>query len=309
MTWGAVGAAAVTVVGGAIQSDSARKAANTEADAAREAAAANAAMYAHSRQVGDTALDRIALGSQSGGEFNKPFSMADATNSSAEQEAQRAGSEVIQNSAAAKGGLIGSNVMQDLTKFGEANAAQYQKQAFDQYMADRSQQLGIQQSLAGIGMDSTKSVADTNANATLAAGGAMAGNQIAQGNAVTGTISQLGNILGQSDLFKPKASQPGAYTTPNLNGTYNNPTVGGGGVGISAPGGAGSAGDYSDERLKTDIRRVGTTDAGLPIYTYRMHSGGPRKMGVMAQDVEHVTPHAVTQDPAGFKMVDYSQVH
>ena len=65
---------------------------------------------------------------------------------------------------------------------------------------------------------------------------------------------------------------------------------------------------YSDERLKTDVRRVGTTDGGLPIYTYRYVWGGPVQMGVMAQDVEQVIPDAVAAHDSGFKMVDYARV-
>lgn len=65
---------------------------------------------------------------------------------------------------------------------------------------------------------------------------------------------------------------------------------------------------YSDRRLKTDIRRVGATDDGLPVYTYRYTSGGPIEMGVMADEVEQVNPSAVARDNAGFQMVDYGKV-
>ena len=63
-------------------------------------------------------------------------------------------------------------------------------------------------------------------------------------------------------------------------------------------------GMFSDRRLKTDIQRVGQTDAGTPIYTYRYVWGGPVHMGVMAQDV----PEAQVPDPSGFLRVDYSRV-
>lgn len=63
-------------------------------------------------------------------------------------------------------------------------------------------------------------------------------------------------------------------------------------------------GMFSDRRLKTDIQRVGRTDAGTPIYTYRYAWGGPVQMGVMAQDV----PEARIMDPSGFWRVDYERV-
>lgn len=87
------------------------------------------------------------------------------------------------------------------------------------------------------------------------------------------------------------------------------------GLGGSLLGAAGNAGGFgslfafSDERLKTDVRRVGTTDGGLPVYTFRYAWGGPVQMGVMAQDVEAVTPEAVHAHASGFKMVDYARVN
>lgn len=64
---------------------------------------------------------------------------------------------------------------------------------------------------------------------------------------------------------------------------------------------------FSDERLKTDIKRVGETDDGQPIYTYRYKNGGPIQMGVMAQESPE---KAVSKDPdSGFMMVDYGKVH
>lgn len=61
---------------------------------------------------------------------------------------------------------------------------------------------------------------------------------------------------------------------------------------------------FSDERLKTDIKRVGQTDQGTPIYTYRYLGEGPYHMGVMADDV----PHAQGPVIQGFKTVKYEEV-
>lgn len=81
------------------------------------------------------------------------------------------------------------------------------------------------------------------------------------------------------------------------------------GLGGSILGAAGSAGGFgalfSDARLKTDIRRVGSTDGGVPLYAYRYIWGGPVHIGVMAHDV----PEASEMHDSGFLMVDYSKVH
>lgn len=66
---------------------------------------------------------------------------------------------------------------------------------------------------------------------------------------------------------------------------------------------------FSDERLKEDIKRVGETDEGLDVYTYK-YKFDPTKtthMGIMAQDLELVHPEAVGE-VAGFKTVDYSRI-
>lgn len=68
--------------------------------------------------------------------------------------------------------------------------------------------------------------------------------------------------------------------------------------------GSAAIGLMSDRRLKTDIKRVGETEGGTPIYTYRYKSGGPVQMGVMAQDV----PEAAFMTDSGYLAVDYSEV-
>lgn len=62
----------------------------------------------------------------------------------------------------------------------------------------------------------------------------------------------------------------------------------------------------SDERLKTDIRRVGVLDNGLPVYAYRYKHGGPTMLGVMAQEVLETKPEAVA-DLGGWLAVDYDK--
>jgi hypothetical protein len=74
-----------------------------------------------------------------------------------------------------------------------------------------------------------------------------------------------------------------------------------------AKGAAAGAAMLSDRRLKTDIKKVGKTNAGLPIYTYKYKGSDTTQMGVMAQDVEKKTPNAI-KEIGGFKAVNYSFV-
>ncbi len=64
---------------------------------------------------------------------------------------------------------------------------------------------------------------------------------------------------------------------------------------------------FSDARLKEDVRRVGTADNGLPIYTYRYIGSPVVHMGVMAQEAQNIAPDAV-HEVGGYLTVDYGAV-
>lgn len=62
---------------------------------------------------------------------------------------------------------------------------------------------------------------------------------------------------------------------------------------------------FSDRRLKSDIKRVGTLFNGMPVYSYRLN-GGHVQIGVMADEVLDAIPDAVKIDADGFYHVDYA---
>jgi hypothetical protein len=68
-----------------------------------------------------------------------------------------------------------------------------------------------------------------------------------------------------------------------------------------APGGF-----FSDERLKENIKKIGETNDGQPIYKYN-YKGEPRtQIGLLAQEVEKHHPDAVGKQQ-GYKTVDYDK--
>jgi hypothetical protein len=80
---------------------------------------------------------------------------------------------------------------------------------------------------------------------------------------------------------------------------------------FSLGGGLGAAAILaSDRRLKRDIERIGTSSQGIPVYefSYLWDEPGVRNIGLMADEVALIMPSAVIRHPAGFDMVDYSQV-
>merc|ERR1712167_32580 len=73
---------------------------------------------------------------------------------------------------------------------------------------------------------------------------------------------------------------------------------------------------FSDRTLKTDIQRVGTSNAGIPIYTFRYINEGsnaPLYRGVMAQDLLEIPElnqfkDAVSKTESSKYEVDYSKL-
>lgn len=135
----------------------------------------------------------------------------------------------------------------------------------------------------------------------------LSGSQVTQpGSTFTSTPqSQVGGVdysglvnqNYQSQLQQSNAALGGMF---GLGGTI------GGGL-LNAAGRAGSFGAlFSDRRLKSDIRRIGTTKLDLPLYEYTIF--GKRARGVMADEAERVMPEAVLTHESGFKMVRYDML-
>jgi hypothetical protein len=65
----------------------------------------------------------------------------------------------------------------------------------------------------------------------------------------------------------------------------------------------------SDRRLKHDVRRIGKTDDGMPIYRFKYKGDDSDRtyIGLMADEVEKRKPEAVAESKDGYKMVDYDK--
>lgn len=128
-------------------------------------------------------------------------------------------------------------------------------------------------------------------------------------------LNEISSLLSGSQVQAPQftntpqASVGGVDYSGMVNSKYqadvaqSNATMGGL---FGLLGTVGTAGlKFSDRRLKTDIRRVGKLDNGLPVYAYRMKGSPVTELGLMADDVETFMPSAVFLRADGFNMVDY----
>jgi len=71
---------------------------------------------------------------------------------------------------------------------------------------------------------------------------------------------------------------------------------------------SGLGGILSDERVKQDVKKVGETEEGLGIYTYRLRGSPNTRMGVLAQEVAEKQPEALGPRRGGMLTVDYRKV-
>jgi hypothetical protein len=73
--------------------------------------------------------------------------------------------------------------------------------------------------------------------------------------------------------------------------------------------GLGAAGVYkfSDERLKKNIKKIGKTNDGQNLYSYKYKGSDEPQIGLMAQEVAKKKPDAVAVTPSGFLAVNYDK--
>lgn len=149
----------------------------------------------------------------------------------------------------------------------------------------------------------------TSAGLSGAAGSAALGAGTA-GLGATGTAAGIGNSAattagglysssGQLGVANYNA-QVNAANVSAQNDPFNTILGAAAGVGTSW-----ALGKFSDRRLKTDVRLIGVRDDGLGVYSYRYVWGGPTQVGVMADEVRGVYPHAVARI-GGYDAVDYA---
>lgn len=106
--------------------------------------------------AGTDALKTLSAGLEPGGQFNKPFTMADAQNMPAYKFALEQGKEQINNASGAGGTQLSSGNTQAMTKFAEGTAAQFENQAFNQWLAQNNLTLGALQDMVKTGQISTQ---------------------------------------------------------------------------------------------------------------------------------------------------------
>ena len=216
-------------------------------------------------------------------------------------------------------GLAGFDAGNQMNQFNASQANQNSQFNAQQQLASQAQQLAAAQGLSGIAGDMSQQDL-ANIAAQLQAGNTMWDIQNQYNQA---PLTQLQNYAG---LLNPALIDQMSGQTITSNGTMTGTQKQSGGLlgtlggilslasalptgGLTLLGGAGSAmgaasGMFSDSRLKTNIKQVGTLSDGLGVYSYDYIWGEPA-VGVMADEVEQLRPWALGAPVNGFATVNY----
>lgn len=182
--------------------------------------------------LGQTAAQQYAAGIAPGGQFARPFSMRDAQNVQAMRLAQQEAAAATEQSAASRGGLLSANTQEALQKRAAQIGAQYQNQAFNQYLQQqnllmRPLELGLQVGAgqagaqAGAESEAQMTAGQGAANAIMAEAGLMSGADIAAAQGRSNLITSSLDQLIRAGLIRPGAGSnvapaPAPASVPNV---------------------------------------------------------------------------------------------
>lgn len=204
------------VAGSAISADAQRSAGNKAADAQRRAAEDSNElqryMFDQTRQdnlpalgARNSALSQLqqllGIGKNSGAGFgmlNRPFTGANLQNDRGYQFGLGQGTQALERSAAARGGLYSGATMKALQRYGQDYAGTKFNEAFNRNQATNDSRFNRLASLAGLGQAGSSQVAAAGQNYAnnvgnnlIGVGNVNAANQINQGNQLSNGVNQL----------------------------------------------------------------------------------------------------------------------
>lgn len=163
------------------------------------------------RQVGVNALPELVEASR-----YDPFTLEKFQADPGYQFRLREGLRALDQSAAARGGLLSGNQLRGLTRFGQELGSQEYTNAFNRYQAQHAARLNPLQSLTGMGQTAANTIGGyagqfgQNIGANLiGAGNARASGYVGMANALTGGLGQYLNYSQTQDLLDMYRNAPG----------------------------------------------------------------------------------------------------
>lgn len=223
------------IIGGMISSNGAQDAANTQANAANNATAAQLQMYNQNVQRLSpwTNAGSSALGTLQGlmPSLTTPFSAAQYQQSPGYQWQLGQGTQAIVDQASATGGVNSGNTLKALMGYGQGLANQDYYQAQNAYQNWQNQVYNMYSGLSNTGANSAGMVAGLGANTAsqigqnmMGAGNAISAGQVAGANSIGNSLSSLGNLglyAQQQGMF---GGGSGGGSLPNIDSSTYMPS-------------------------------------------------------------------------------------
>ena len=212
---GAVGSLGSALVGSSASKKAARiqaQAAQQQIDAQREMFEKQIELQAPFREAGLTAQNRLLTylglpGGEQGADFGaygKPFTMADYQADPGYAFRMSEGMKALENSAAARGGLLSGTTLKGIQRFGQDLASQEYQNAYNRFYNTRNQMLNPLQAFLGQGQTATNQMGAAAQNFGQGAaaaygnmGQARASGYVGQANAIGQGLSGINQGIGQ----------------------------------------------------------------------------------------------------------------
>ena len=186
--------------------------------------------------------------------YQQQFTLADFQQDPAYQFNLQQGMSALQNSAAARGGLLSGNTLQGISQYASGMANNEYEQAYQNFNNNQTTSFNRLASIAGLGQTGASGIngaaqnyGNAGSSALIGAGNAAAAGYMAQGNAIngalTGGVSGVGNSLQNQQALAQNQQFLNSLGNNGGGGYYG----GGGGATPGYAGGAsaGSGGGYN----------------------------------------------------------------
>jgi hypothetical protein len=225
MPWSFIIPAAASLIGGKMQGDAAREAADTAGAASDRAVALQREQYEKQLamqkpfyDVGVNALPELVKASK-----YTPFSMQTFQQDPGYGFRLKEGQQALDRSAAARGGLISGGALKAAQRYGQEMGSQEYMNAFNRYQTERAARLQPLQSLTGMSQTTANTLGTAGSNMAGNIGNAYMQQGVNQGNAlIAGSQARASSYGDIAKLY--------GQTNPNFGSLF-----GGGGYTMSDP--------------------------------------------------------------------------
>lgn len=173
------------------------------------------------RNAGTSAINQLSAGTQNGGVFMRPFTMADYQADPGYAFRLSEGIKALNNQASARGNLLSGSQLKAAQRYGQDYASNEYQNAFNRYNQNQANQFNRLSSVAGLGQsanaqtqqagqnyaNNASNIAMTNganqANSALMVGQARASAYEGYGKAASGFANALGSYYGSNSYSSP----------------------------------------------------------------------------------------------------------